>query len=415
MRLLQQLFHFHTAGFGHGSLLRHHAGWLGYGDDQQGVETGFCFKSIVPAAQFGERADAKLGHVAANFFREGAEIGDDHFRFAVETQAQGFVLCGDANGAGVEMALARHDAADGDKGRGAESEFIGAEDGADQNVAGEAEAAVHAERDTRAQAGAQQSFVRVAEADLPGQAGVFDGSERRRAGAAIVAADCDDIRAGLGDPRGDHADAGAGDKLYADAGLRIDGAQVVDELREVFDAVNVVVRRRRDQRGAGRGVANARNVLGDFARRKLAAFAWLAALGHFDFELFGANEIFGGDTEAAGGDLLDLARAARRGVEIRIFAAFAGVAAAADLVHRQRESLVRFGAQRAEGHGLRAETLENGFQGFHIFERNWLLRQHFQQIAQEYGSRGFAEFLDRGVVLGLRLTGVRVEAADKLG
>ena len=243
------------------------------------------------------------------------------------------------------MALASHDAADGDERSGAEAEFVGAEDGADEDVAGEAESAVNAERNAGAQAGAEESFVSIAKADFPGQAGVFDGSKWGGAGAAVVATDSDDVRAGFGDARGDYADAGARDELHPDACARIDGAQIVDELREVFDAVNVVMRRRRNQRSAGRGMANARDVLGDFAGGELAAFTGLAALRHFDFEFFGANQIFSGDAEAAGGDLFDFAGSARRCVEVGIFAAFAGVAAAADLVHRQGESFVSFRAQ----------------------------------------------------------------------
>jgi len=96
------------------------------------------------------------------------EIRDDHFGLAVEAEAQRFVLRGNANGAGVEMTLAGHDAADGDKGRGAEAEFVGAEDGANENVAGEAEAAVDAERNAGAKAGAEESFMRVTETDFPG-------------------------------------------------------------------------------------------------------------------------------------------------------------------------------------------------------------------------------------------------------
>src|SRR6266481_638810 len=145
MGLLQEFLNFHAVGFGHGSLLRHDAGRLRNGNDEQGVEAGFCFEAIVPAAEFGERADTKLRHVAANFFGERTEIGDDHFRLAVEAKAQSFVLRGDADGAGIEMALASHHTADGDEGRGAEAEFVGAENGSNQNVAREAEAAVHAE------------------------------------------------------------------------------------------------------------------------------------------------------------------------------------------------------------------------------------------------------------------------------
>src|SRR5262249_62005467 len=99
-----------------------------------------------------------------------------------------------------------------------------------------------------------------AQTDFPGQSRVLDGSERRRASAAVVAADGDDVRAGFGNSSRDDADTGARYELYADTSAWIDGAKIMDELREVFDAVNVVMRRRRNKRRAGRGVANARGV-----------------------------------------------------------------------------------------------------------------------------------------------------------
>ena len=51
--LLQKFLNFHATGFGHGSLLRHDAGRLGDRNDEQGVEAGFSFEAIVPAAKFG--------------------------------------------------------------------------------------------------------------------------------------------------------------------------------------------------------------------------------------------------------------------------------------------------------------------------------------------------------------------------
>ena len=257
----------------------------------------------------------------------------------MKRSAQRFVLGGDADRASVQVALAGHDAADGQQRSGAEAEFVGAENRADQNVAREFQASVHAERDARTETRANQSFVRFAQTDFPGQAGIFDGGERRRAGATIVAADGDDVGAGFGDSGSDDADACAGNQFYADARARIDGAQIVNQLREIFDAVNVVMRRRRNQRSAGRGVANARDVRSDFFRGKLAAFAGLGALRHFDFEFLGVDQIVGSDAETAGSDLLDFVGGfGFVDPEIGIFAAFAGVAPAAELVHGESES-----------------------------------------------------------------------------
>ena len=91
---------------------------------------------------------------------------------------------------------------------------------------------------------------------------------------------------------------------------RVGAAQVEDQLLEVLDRVDVVVRRRRDQAHARRGVADLADVLVHLVAGQLAALAGLRALGHLDLELVGVDEVVRGDAEAAGGHLLDR-RAAR--------------------------------------------------------------------------------------------------------
>jgi molybdopterin-guanine dinucleotide biosynthesis protein A len=54
--------------------------------------------------------------------------------------------------------------------------------------------------------------------------------------------------------------------------------QVIDELREVLDRVDVVVRRRRDERHAGLGAAQVGDVGRDLGAGELAALAGLGAL-----------------------------------------------------------------------------------------------------------------------------------------
>src|SRR5690606_17618109 len=77
----------------------------------------------------------------------------------------------------------------------------------------------------------------------------------------------------------------------------------------------------------------------DLVAGQLAAFAGLCTLGHLDLDLIGIDQIFGGDAEAAGRDLLDgrterVLRTIGQGlVAIGLFAAFAGVRLAADPVH----------------------------------------------------------------------------------
>ena len=142
---------------------------------------------------------------------------------------------------------------------------------------------------------------------------------------------------------------------------RVDVLQVEDELRQVLDRIDVVMRRRRDQADARRRMAHLGDHRVDLVAGQLAAFAGLGALRHLDLHHVGVDEIFGRHAEAARGDLLDR-RAHRVAVRQRLeavglLAAFAGVGLAADAVHGDGERRVRLAADRAEGHGAGREAL----------------------------------------------------------
>ena len=208
-------------------------------------------------------------------------------RLAAEFRPQLGLLRRDAGGAGVEVALPRHVAAEGDQHGSAEGVFIGAQQRRDQDIARRLQTAIGAQADAAAQAVAHQHLLRFGQAQLPGIAGILDAGKRRGAGAAAVARDDDVVGIGLGDAGGNGADAAAGDQLDADRGARVHALQVVDELRQIFDGVDVMVRRRADERDAGLCVAQPRDQLRDFVCRELAAFAGLRALRDLDLDLFG--------------------------------------------------------------------------------------------------------------------------------
>src|SRR4029077_188500 len=122
--------------------------------------------------------------------------------------------------------------------------------------------------DPAAQAVQHQRLLRLGEAELPWRPGVLDRAPRRRAGAAVVAGDDDVVRLRLGDAGGDRADADLGDQLDTDARPLIGVLQVVDQLRQVLDRVDVVVRWRRDQADSRHRVAQTADVLAHLPARE---------------------------------------------------------------------------------------------------------------------------------------------------
>ncbi len=136
-------------------------------------------------------------------------------------------------------------------------------------------------------------------------------------------------------------------QLDADPRRRVGVLQVVDQLSQIFDRIDVVMRRRADQADAGRGIANAGDVLVDLAARQLASFTRLGALRDLDLHLVGIGQVPDRHTKAPRCDLLD-SRAAGVAVgqhleTLRVFAPFTRVALASHAIHRDRQRFVRFG------------------------------------------------------------------------
>ena len=333
---------------------------------------GALLQQVGAPHQLREARVAHRRHLAAHLGRRKVEEVVHVEGRADELLAQLLLLRRHADGAVVGVADARGDAADGDHRDRAEAELVGAEQRAEHHVVARLQPAVDAQHDAVAQLVEHERLVRLGEAELPRPARVLDRGERRRAGAAVVAADLDDVGVGLGDARRDGADADLPDELDRDLGGRVDLVEVVDELREVLDRVDVVVRRRRDEHDALLARADRRDVLVDLGAGQLAALARLGALRHLDLDLLGRHQVGGRHAEAARRDLLDLgerrvavAHAAQvregrrvpRLVGVRdgrpaqlVLTALARVGAAAGAVDADGERLVRLARQRTERH-----------------------------------------------------------------
>ena len=165
--------------------------------------------------------------------------------------------------------------------------------------------------DARAQVVEQQRLLGLGQAELPGHAGGDD----RDSGEAPVPPSWPAMRTwsalALATPAATVPTPTSATSLTETSPSGC-AAQVVDELLEVLDRVDVVVRRRRDQADARRGVADPGDVLVDLVAGQLAALARLGALGHLDLQLVGVDQVVDRHAEAAGGDLLDRRAASRR-------------------------------------------------------------------------------------------------------
>ena len=302
---------------------------------------------------------------------EGDEV--HHFvRIAGELATQSFVLCANTHGASIRLALADHDAAHSDQRGGADAIFLGPHHRSHDDVASGAQATIGAQCHPVAQVVHRQNLMRLGEAHLPRQTRIFDRGRGRGPGAAVVARNQDDVGLGLGHARSNRADTARRHQLDRHLAARVDLLEVIDQLRKVFDRVDVVVRRGRDQRHALGRMPQPRDQIGDLHAGKLPTLTGLGTLSDLDLQLFALVEIFRRHAKAARGHLFDLGR---RIVAVafwhemrRIFAALAAVRFRANTVHRHVQRLMRLWGKRAQRHARRYETLADRGDALHLLQ-----------------------------------------------
>ena len=132
------------------------------------VADGLLHVELVHSAgHFLDRPEAQLRHDHAQFFGHEEEVVDHMLGLAGEALAQDRVLGRDTNRAGVQMALAHHDAAGRDQRRSGKAELVSAQQRGNRDVAAGAQAAIGLNSDTAAQAVQHQGLLGLGQADFP--------------------------------------------------------------------------------------------------------------------------------------------------------------------------------------------------------------------------------------------------------
>ena len=178
-----------------GTAAAHAAGHLGIVEDRRKIETARLpmiqrrphFHAVHAADHLVHGAEAEFRHPLAHFLGDEEEKVDDVLGRSLEFRAQRRILRRDAHRAGVQVALAHHDAAHRHQRRGGKSELLGAQQRGDGDVAAGLQLAVGLHAHAAAQIVQHQHLLRFRKPQFPGNAGVFEGSERRRAGSAVIA------------------------------------------------------------------------------------------------------------------------------------------------------------------------------------------------------------------------------------
>ena len=191
-----------------------------------------------------DRMQSEFGKVSADFFCNKTQEVFYIFRFAPEELPEFRILRGHPHRTAVLMAFAHHDAAKTDQNGGGESEFLGAEERGDHDIAPGFELAVGLNPDPVAQFVQAEGLLHFRESQFPGESGVLDAGERRSPRAAVVPADQNHVRMAFRDSRRNRPDPDFRNQFDGHARFRIRIVQVVNQFRQILNGIDIVMWRR---------------------------------------------------------------------------------------------------------------------------------------------------------------------------
>ena len=255
------------------------------------------------------------------------------------------------------------------------------------------------EGDVVADALLTQAGVDRGERKFDGDAHVVADAGGRRARAAAEAVQRNDVRAAARNAAGDRRDVVHGgdlddDRLFVRRRL----FQGEDELTQIFDGIDIVVRRGRDGVHALGDHTGDGDLVRDLFPGKMPADAGLCALPHLDLDRGVVLQILREHAESARCDLHDRILAVL--IEIAVQTAFARVVEDAKLLRGAREALVRVVGNGTVAHcgkhDGRAEP-ELGRKG--VLEPAVCVALDLRAFLAQVHRRlhGFAQRVDRGV------------------
>mmetsp|Transcript_27317 Transcript_27317/g.66294 ORF Transcript_27317/g.66294 Transcript_27317/m.66294 type:complete len:207 (+) Transcript_27317:1261-1881(+) len=193
-----------------------------------------------------------------------------------------FLLTGDTNGACVQVANTGHDTTLSNHGNSTKSEFFSTKHGSNHDIQSRPNSTINTNGDTVTKVIVEKCRVGFRETKLPWATSMLDRRKRGSTSTTITTRNLDNIGVSLGNTTGDGSDTNTRDQLDRNAGTFVDGMQIVNQLCQILNTVDIVVRRRRDKGDTWLTGSKSGNVFGNLGSWQLTTFSRLGSLGHLN-------------------------------------------------------------------------------------------------------------------------------------
>ena len=218
------------------------------------------------------------------------------------------VLCGNAHRTGIQITFTHHHASQNYQGCCTKAILLGTKQRHEHDVATALQLTVYLQANLSAQTILNQGLLSLRQTNLWRNTCKAHARSRTCTCTALGSRDYYQVGFSLCHTCCDGAHSALGNKLHANGCTRVHILEVEDELRKVFDRIDVVVRWWRNKADARDRMASLCDDVVDLETWQLTTLAWLCALGNLDLYFFGINKIFGSNSESSTCHLLGLAR-----------------------------------------------------------------------------------------------------------
>ena len=190
-----------------------------------------------------QRTEAQGGEILAHFFGEKLEERLHELGLAGEAFAKLRVLSRNPHRTGVQVTHPHQDAAADDHRGGRKTKLLRSEQRRDDHIATGLHLAINLKGDASTQVIAHESLLSFRKPDLPGSSRVLQGVQGARTRSAVVPRNQNHVSFRFRHSGGDRSNSGLAHEFHVDASARVRALQVKNQLLEVLNGVNVVVRR----------------------------------------------------------------------------------------------------------------------------------------------------------------------------
>ncbi|KAH3660385.1 hypothetical protein OGAPHI_006971 [Ogataea philodendri] len=250
-------------------------------------------------------SETKLGHDSSQLVRNVVEEVDNVLRSSLELFSQNRVLSSNTDWTSVCVTFSVENTSHGDQWSGSETPLFCTKQTCNSNVSSGLELTIGLNSDSSSQVVQNKSLVSLSKTKLPWQTSILDTGPSGSTGTTIVSRNQNVVCLGLSDTRSNDTNTNFRNKLDGNSSSWISTLQVVNELLQILNRINIVVRRWRNQPDTCGGVPGLGNVVRNLVTWQFTTFTWLGTLGHLNLQLIGVSKVIRSNTKSTRGNLLD--------------------------------------------------------------------------------------------------------------